>query len=48
MYRENYYQKYQGRVGIAIDCGFGWPRDPNKPGDVAAADRYLQFYVGLN
>lgn len=45
MYREQYYAQYGGKVGVALNTGHTWPRDPNNPEDVSAADRAYQFYV---
>lgn len=37
---------YHGKVGIALNTGHTWPRDPNNPSDVIAADRSYQFGFG--
>lgn len=47
MYKEQYYAQYGGKVGVALNTGHTWPRDPNDPEDVAAADRAYQFYVSF-
>lgn len=45
MYQDQYYAQYGGKVGVALNTGHTWPRDPNNPEDVSAADRAYQFYV---
>lgn len=47
MYRDNYYEQYKGKVGIVLNSGMTWPKDANKPADVAAADRSIQFWVSV-
>lgn len=44
LYHNNYSQ-FKGKVGIALNSGHAWPRDPSKIGDVEAADRSNQFQV---
>lgn len=45
LYRKNYYDQYKGKMGLVMNSGHTWPKDPNKPADVAAADRSIQFWV---
>lgn len=47
LYRDQYYSKYGGKIGMAIKCDYYWPLDPTKSEHVAAADRALQFSVKL-
>uniref|UniRef100_A0A8C6L0B8 Lactase n=1 Tax=Nothobranchius furzeri TaxID=105023 RepID=A0A8C6L0B8_NOTFU len=46
IYNDNYRGTYGGKVGIALNSDWAQPKDPSKPEDVAAADRYLQFMLG--
>ena len=39
------YNRPDGKIGIVINCGYSFPKDPNNPSDVAASDRHIQFYV---
>lgn len=45
MYRDLYYDTYKGKVGIALNTGHTWPKDPTKQSDIEAADRAYQFHV---
>lgn len=40
------YSSYGGKLSITLSTDFGIPEDPNKPEDVAAAERYMQFTAG--
>ena len=45
-----YQKKYKqpgAKIGIVINCGYTWPLDPTKQGDVNAAARQLQFQCGF-
>ncbi|KAM4731306.1 lactase/phlorizin hydrolase-like [Anableps anableps] len=46
VYNDNYRKTQGGKVGIALNSDWAQPTDNNKPEDVAAADRYLQFMLG--
>ena len=46
MYKQDYYPKNPGKMGITINSGHNWPKDGNKLADVIAADRSTQFYFG--
>lgn len=46
LYQENYKKKYGGKVGIVLNSGFSWPKDPNNPADVEAAERSIEFRLG--
>ncbi|KAM4731093.1 lactase/phlorizin hydrolase-like [Anableps anableps] len=46
VYNDNYRKTQAGKVGIALNSDWAQPTDNNKPEDVAAADRYLQFMLG--
>lgn len=48
LYREEYFTKFAGKMGISIDGRFAWPKDANKRSDVEAADRLIQFGVFTN
>ncbi|KAI0412171.1 glycoside hydrolase [Xylaria grammica] len=39
--------KATGKMGIKFNDNFGVPRDPENPGDVRAADRFQEIYLGL-
>lgn len=45
LYRETYFDTFGGKVGIAFDGTFSWPKDVNKRSDAEAADRRIQFGV---
>lgn len=45
LFRESYFPEHAGRVGIALDGKFAWPKDSNKRSDVEAAERRIQFGV---
>ena len=36
----------KGQVGITLNIDFKFPKDPNNPADVAAAERAMQFNLG--
>ncbi|XP_041662215.1 lactase-phlorizin hydrolase-like isoform X2 [Cheilinus undulatus] len=46
IYNDKYRKVQGGQVGIALNSDWPEPKDPSKPEDVAAADRYLQFMLG--
>lgn len=35
-----------GLIGITVNGGYGWPKDPNNPLDVAAAERLMEHDIG--
>ncbi|XP_078588140.1 lactase/phlorizin hydrolase-like [Branchiostoma floridae x Branchiostoma japonicum] len=45
-YDTTYRGSQQGQISITLNCDWPEPRDPDSPADVAAADRYIQFYIG--
>lgn len=45
LYQKDYFAKYNGKIGIVLNSGHTWPSDLNKPEDIVAADRSLQFWV---
>ncbi|XP_030613965.1 lactase-phlorizin hydrolase-like [Archocentrus centrarchus] len=45
-YNDNYRKTQGGKVGIALNSDWAEPKDPAKPEDIAAAERYLQFMLG--
>lgn len=45
LYHNIYHAQYNGKIGIALNSGHAWPRDPSKPEDVDAAERSNQFQV---
>eukprot|EP00058_Branchiostoma_floridae_P022660 XP_002608150.1 hypothetical protein BRAFLDRAFT_90436 [Branchiostoma floridae] len=45
-YDTTYRGSQQGQISITLNCDWPEPRDPDSPSDVAAADRYIQFYIG--
>lgn len=44
LYRRKYFH-FKGKVGIALNTQFAYPKNPNSLDDIAAAYRALQFYV---
>ncbi len=44
-YREKYQHKQNGKIGLALNCDWREPLT-DKPEDVAAAQRALEFYLG--
>ncbi|XP_053733795.1 lactase/phlorizin hydrolase-like [Synchiropus splendidus] len=46
VYNDKYRTKQGGNVGIALNSDWAEPKDPTKPEDVAAANRYLQMMLG--
>ncbi|XP_058472208.1 lactase/phlorizin hydrolase-like [Solea solea] len=46
VYNDKYRTKQGGKVGIALNSDWAEPKDPSRPEDIAAADRYLQFMLG--
>lgn len=42
------YSRFGGRVGVSLNCGFEYPKDPANLDHQAAANRAIQFYVKLN
>lgn len=47
LYDRMYRARYNGRVGISLNTGFAWPKDAGKSEDVEAAERSLQFQLGI-
>lgn len=47
MYHEHYNIDTIGKMGIVLQSHFYFPKDPQKPEDVEAANRLLQFWVRL-
>ena len=47
MYHEHYNIDTIGKIGIVLQSHFYFPKDAKKPEDVEAANRLLQFWVGL-
>lgn len=45
LYHKQYYAQFKGKIGIALNSGHAWPRDPNSRLDVEAAERSNQFQV---
>lgn len=41
------YSRHKGRIGISVNGLYGLPKDDKNPMHIAAADRKLQFGVGL-
>lgn len=48
LYREQYFYKFFGKVGISFSGVMTLPKDSSKPADVAAAERNLQFLVSFS
>ncbi|KAM6978442.1 lactase/phlorizin hydrolase-like [Tautogolabrus adspersus] len=46
VYNDRYRKTQRGEVGIALNSDWAEPKDPSRPEDIAAADRYLQFMLG--
>ncbi|XP_028292667.1 lactase-phlorizin hydrolase isoform X2 [Gouania willdenowi] len=46
VYNDKYRKTQTGKVGIALNSDWAEPGDPSAPGDLAAAERYLQFMLG--
>ena len=46
LYKQDFYPKNNGKLGIVLNSGHTWPKDPNQNEHVEAADRSLQFWVG--
>lgn len=49
LYARKYRLQYggKGRVGITLNAAFWWPKDARNSAHVAAAERAMQFYMGL-
>ncbi|EHA98461.1 Lactase-like protein [Heterocephalus glaber] len=45
-YDSRWRSRQQGLVGISLNCDWGEPLDISDPGDIEAAERYLQFCLG--
>eukprot|EP00823_Brevimastigomonas_motovehiculus_P009090 TRINITY_DN8771_c0_g1_i1.p1 TRINITY_DN8771_c0_g1~~TRINITY_DN8771_c0_g1_i1.p1 ORF type:complete len:556 (+),score=134.51 TRINITY_DN8771_c0_g1_i1:75-1742(+) len=45
-YRQKYQQKQKGEIGMTLNCDFGIPLNPHNASDVAATQRYLEFFLG--
>ena len=46
LYHERYADKFNGKVGIALNCDWAQPASESAE-DKAAADRFLQWYIGI-
>lgn len=46
LYNDKFRKSQGGKVGIALNSDWAEPKDPSRPEDIAAADRYLQFMLG--
>ncbi|XP_019629795.1 PREDICTED: lactase-phlorizin hydrolase-like [Branchiostoma belcheri] len=46
IYDREFRAKQDGKVGLALGCTWGEPRDPHSADDVAAAERFFDFNVG--
>lgn len=46
VYNDKYRVSQGGKVGIALNSDWAEPKDPSKPEDVTAANRYLHFMLG--
>ena len=46
LYKNEYYARNPGKMGIVLNSGHSWPKDPNNPAHVIAADRSTQFWLG--
>eukprot|EP00079_Xenopus_tropicalis_P017525 XP_004917683.1 PREDICTED: lactase-phlorizin hydrolase-like [Xenopus tropicalis] len=47
VYNDKYRAQQQGKVGISLNSDWAEPMSPSDPADVEAAERYLQFMLGL-
>lgn len=45
MYHDHYNIDKIGKIGLVLQTHFYYPKDPQKPEDVEAADRMIQFWV---
>eukprot|EP00775_Hariotina_reticulata_P009616 gene9616-9777_t len=43
LYRTKYMATQKGRVSIALDGKYGWPKNPDSPADVEAAENFMVF-----
>lgn len=46
LYHERYADKFNGKVGISLNCDWAQPASESAE-DKAAADRFLQWYIGI-
>ena len=46
LYDERYRAKHGGKIGITLNCDWAQPAT-DTPEDRAAADRFLQWYMGI-
>lgn len=46
MYHDHYNIDKIGKIGIVLQSHFYYPKDPQKPEDVEAADTMIQFWLG--
>lgn len=46
-YKDQFFATQNGRVGITLNSGFYYPKDPQKPADVEAAHAGLMFQFGI-
>ena len=46
VYNDKHRKTQGGKVGIALNSDWAEPKDPSRPEDIAAAERYLQFMLG--
>ncbi|CAH1269388.1 LCTL [Branchiostoma lanceolatum] len=45
-YDKEFREKQRGKVGLALSCTWGEPKDPRNADDVTAAERFFDFNVG--
>ncbi|KAI8493701.1 hypothetical protein Bbelb_286220, partial [Branchiostoma belcheri] len=46
IYNDEFRATQNGKVSIALSCDWAEPKLPHQPASVAAADRYVQFFLG--
>lgn len=47
LYEAKYRVQFGGRVGITLNMGYWWPKDAHSAEHVEAAERMMQFEIGL-
>ncbi|KAK7094481.1 cytosolic beta-glucosidase-like [Littorina saxatilis] len=47
LYEKNFKSTQNGKVGLSLNSDWAEPRDPDNPESVKAADRYMQFRLGI-
>jgi len=45
-FRDKFQPIYGGKIGITLNSDWAEPLDPDRPSDVAAAERYMDFMLG--